>query len=153
MAIEEENIITLAGAAEGSTSIVEIVEILASVMNMVCDLDRDKPGGGTVLRNEHPGAKIVAARLGVLVAPMGVSYESYQKLSDRAEAEADEFGIYSKYEGAMNACNLSGIVLSLNGDMGRIQEAAVAAGEPLAASPIIVCMVDKISQLAGVVNY
>lgn len=146
--IEEKAVFDLANSSAESSSIEGVVEIFAGVMNMICEFSREDTEKGTDYRNAHPAAKVVAARLRNLVMGPGRPYDSYAKLFYRSGAEDAAFGrLYTKYDGAMDACNLSGIIFSFDRDMAQIKEAATRANERLSENPIVVCVVDKICQL------
>lgn len=141
--IEETEIDKAVTAALSQPSLPEAVRAAAQVMQMICDTTRER---GTTDRNRHPAIRRCLDHLSALCSSARWSeYSAYAELADRAE-RGDAMA--KKYLGAMDACNLSGVLFSFSNDMRAIEAEAEIYGESVSDSPIAISVVDKLQQLS-----
>ena len=142
--VTDAEILAAETVGRSATTVEEAVTAFATVMRLICE--QDDKNSGTDSRNQHWAAKAMTATLGSLV-DMSAIDSAYSAMIDRKEEDGPSKKLYEKYWFAMDASNLSGVVLSMQRDLDSIAIAAKAAQENLSKSPIMICLVDKFRQL------
>ena len=97
---------------------------------------------GTTDRNEHALSKEAVVLFRVMVCQYA-NQHNFDISSAYSKLAISETKIGQKYWDCMNACNLSGVVLSLQRDLDAI-------GEDKDSLAILLCVADKFCQLANV---